>query len=116
MAFCDAFATYSVCPSGVTVTAFGELPSSDSRPRPAPPTCSVFATASVAVSIADTVSLLALVTYRRSPAGLHGLPGGGRPTANVFTTALLALSNTHNVPVIGMPGRRSTTTRHIPST
>src|SRR5262249_42341328 len=114
-AFWDALATYSVPPSGLTATALGELPSTGVRSGPRMPTCRVCVTWSVAVSIADTVSLFAQVTYRRSPLGLRAMPVGCRPTSIVLTTALVAVSTTETVPVVGMPVRGSTTIGNIPS-
>src|SRR6185503_11905117 len=79
------------------------------------PTFSVFQTVSVVVSITETVSLLALVTYNRSPLGLKAIPHGCSPTSMVLMTALLAVSITDKVPLTGIPVRRSTTTGFIPS-
>src|SRR5688572_17432014 len=114
-AFSAALATNSVRPSGLTVTAFGELPRTGLRPGPTLPTCSVFATASVVVSMTDTVSLLALVTYSRSPEGLRAMPQGWSPTSMVLTTVFVTVSITETVPLTGMPVRSSTTTGNMPS-
>src|SRR5262245_10834944 len=99
----------------LTATALGELPSTGSRPGPRCPTWTDFARLSVPVSTTETVSLLALVTYSRSPDGLNAMPVGCRPTSIVLTTALVPVSSTDTVPVTGMPVRRSTTTGNIPS-
>jgi hypothetical protein len=114
IAFWAAFATNRVCPSGLTVTALGEPPSSAS-PDPSPPTHNVPITASVSVLITETVSLFALVTYTRSPAGLNVMPVGWSPTSIVFSTVRLVVSITETVPLTGMPVRWSTTTGKLPS-
>ena len=72
-------------------------------------------TSSVAVSIADTVSLLAQVTYSRWPLGLSAIPVGCSPTSIVLTRVLVAVSTTDTVPLAGMPVRGSTTIGNIPS-
>ena len=43
------------------------------------------------------------------------MPVGWSPTSIVLTTALLAVSITDTVPLIGMPVRGSTTTGNMPS-
>src|ERR1700730_4008625 len=115
MAFSAALATYRMFPAGLTATAFGELPSTGARPGPIGATLRVRVTASVAVSMIETVSLFALVTYSRSPLGLSAIPHGWSPTLMVFTTVLVAVSMTETVPLTGIPVRRSTTTGTTPS-
>src|SRR5881394_2400345 len=63
----------------------------------------------------ETVSLLALVTYNRSPDGLSAIPVGWSPTTIVVTTVLVTVSSTETVPLTGMPVRSSTTTGFWPS-
>ena len=100
------FATYSVLPSGERDSAFGALPKGSSSMGFAD---SVLATASVAVSIMDTVSLFAFATYRNAPSGARAMPLGCRPTSISFTTAFAARSMTETVPVEATPVSGSTT-------
>jgi len=49
------------------------------------------------VSITETVSLLALLTYARGASGFTATPNASAPTAMVVTTVLVAVSMTETV-------------------